>query len=418
MLRNLFLVLSLLFSTLSMAETEESTFSLLDNRFRVDPNIDQITFMIHRQEMSHSVILVRPDGVKYYVWQFPENVSWYSDSGIDIISVTDPMPGPWQAVGKVTPANNITLLSDVSLDVDLFPKRLYQNEKLKFTARLLREGKPLLLPEFLDKVTLNVEFRSFVEDEELLPKEERPAAFAIGRFFDDGQGLDEVAGDGEFTVDLPITVEPGKYRARISTGNGVFLRVKEEDVLVYPSPVGVNFLQSREEEEGHNIIVSGEQGMIVPGSLAVSIQQTTPDGREILTQSTVKSDSLMTEFSLPNDKSPGKHTWKGTVYATEGAFQRELIIDIPESGFSVMEKVDVEKTTEAFLKLQEEKKKQLEIERIQRDREEVRTNSMLMILIGNLVVILLGLIIWFVVSKLRYRKAITPEMQLNVPPKS
>ncbi|WP_375751064.1 TIGR03503 family protein [Vibrio sp. HN007] len=418
MLRNLFLVLGLLISTFSIAETEESTFSLLDNRFRVDPSIEHVTFMIHREVMSHSVILVRPDGVKYYVWQFPENVSWYSDSGVDIISVTDPMPGPWQAVGKVTPQNNITLLSDVTLDVDTFPKRLYQNEKLKFTVRILHEGKPLLLPEFLDKVVLNVEFRSYVEDEELLPQEERPGTFTLGQFFDDGQGLDEVAGDAEFTIELPISVVPGKYRARISTSNGVFLRVKEESVLVYPSPVGVNFLQSREEDQGHNIIVSGEQGMIVPGSLAVHIEQMTPDGRQILTQSSVKSDSLMTEFALPNDQTPGKHTWKGTVYATEGAFQRELIIDVPESGFSVMAKVDLEKTTEEFLKLQEEKRKQLEIERIQRDREEIRTDSLLMILIGNLVVILLGLIIWFVVSKLRYRKAITPEMQLNVPPKS
>ncbi|MDG3088845.1 TIGR03503 family protein [Vibrio hannami] len=417
MLRILCLVLGLLASAFSIAETEESTFSILDNRFRVDPRIDQITFMIHREQLSRSVILVRPDGVKYYVWQFPDNVSWYSDSDMDIISVTNPMPGPWQAVGKVTPANNITLLTDVSLDVDIFPKRLYQNEVLKFTARLLHNGKPLLLPEFLNKVALKVEFRSFVEDEELLAEEQIPSKFVLGRFLDNGEGLDEVSGDGVFTVDLPVTVEPGKYRARISTENGVFLRVEEQDVLVYPSPVAVNFLQSREDEKGHNMIVTGEQGMVVPGSLAVNIEQTTPDERQILTQSTVAEDSLITEFFLPNDPTPGKHTWKGTVYATEGAFQRELMINIPESGFSVMAQVDVEKTTEEFLKLQEEKKKQLEIERIQRDREEVRTDSLLLILIGNLVVILLGLVIWFIVSKLRYRRAIQPEMQLNVPPK-
>ncbi len=40
----------------------ESAMSLLDNRFRVDPTIEQITFLVYREQSSQPVVLVRPDG--------------------------------------------------------------------------------------------------------------------------------------------------------------------------------------------------------------------------------------------------------------------------------------------------------------------------------------------------------------------
>lgn len=92
----------LLFGVSAFA-SDESTLSLLDNRFRVDPTISQITFVIYRENNSQPVVLVRPDGKKYYAWRKPDNVRWYEEPAMDIISIDNPMPGPWQAVGKVSP---------------------------------------------------------------------------------------------------------------------------------------------------------------------------------------------------------------------------------------------------------------------------------------------------------------------------
>jgi uncharacterized protein (TIGR03503 family) len=416
MFRILFLVICILTSFSSWSQTE-SSISLLDNRFRVDPTIDQISFIIYRKNPSRSVVLVRPDGSKYYAWDHPESVSWYEESGMDIVSITNPMPGPWQAVGKVTPKNNIRLLSNLRLEVDDFPSRLYQGERLKFTARLTQDGEPLVLQDFLDRVRLQVDFIQFVEDKENPELESVPETVTLGDFRDDGQGLDEVAGDGVFTVELPIRVDPGKYSARITSGNGVFLRAVEQNALVYPSPITVGFIQSRDENEGHQVMITGEQGMILPGTIAVSLEQTTPDGKVIITQSSAEQDGFATEFTVPNNTKPGRHTWQGTVYATEGAAKRQLILQIAESAFSVMEKLDIEESTKEYQRIQEEKRRALEIERIQRDREEARMAGMLTILIGNLVVIIVGLIVWFLVKKLRVRKVAAPEMQLDAPPK-
>ena len=84
---------------------------------------------------------------------------------------------------------------------------------------------------------LKVTFTKYIENEASLIKEARPVPIEVGVFADDGQGLDEKPGDGGFTVSLPITSAPGKYRVRITSGNGVFLRAQEQEVLVYPSPM-------------------------------------------------------------------------------------------------------------------------------------------------------------------------------------
>ncbi|GAK85372.1 hypothetical protein JCM19238_2954 [Vibrio ponticus] len=278
MLRIGFALLGLLVSSLCFATQaatlSESSMSLLDNRFRVDPSIKQITFVIYRAENSKSVVLVRPDGRKYYSHRHPENVRWYQESAMDIISIDRPMPGPWQAVGKVTPKNKIELISHLKLSADVLPERLFQGEELKFTARLTSDDKPLVLRDFLDRVKLKVTFTKFVANEESLIKEARPVPIEIGEFADDGVDLDEKAGDGVFTVKLPISPEPGKYRVRITSGNGVFLRAQEQEVLVYPSPVELTFIQSRQPNQAHQVIFSGEQGMIAPGSMAAHIEHT------------------------------------------------------------------------------------------------------------------------------------------------
>ncbi len=415
MFRILFYLFCLLVSVVGHSETESSV-ALLDNRFRVDPTIEQISFVIYRDSPSRSVILIRPDGKKYYADKHPDHVSWYQEPGMDIISITDPMPGPWQAIGKVTPKNNIRLLSNLQLQTDSFPERLYHNEVLKFTARLTQNGNPLVLKAFLERVRLQVHFIEYVKDQDNTASTIAQGSHVLGDFRDDGVGLDEVAGDGIFTVELPISVMPGKYRAIITSGNGVFLRATGQTVLVYPSPVTINFEQSHEENKEHTITVNGEPGIILPGTIAVTIEQTTPDERTWVSQSAVEQNSITSVLSLPYHSEPGRHTWQGTIFATE-ASNRELVLSIEENSFSVMKKLDIEQSTKAYRRQQEVKRQIQEQEMIRKEREDARMISILMIVAGNLIIIILGLIAWLIVGKFKAGKAALPAMQLDVPPK-
>ncbi|EGQ9464434.1 TIGR03503 family protein [Vibrio parahaemolyticus] len=416
MLRALSVAILAIWSCFAFAASE-SAMSLLDNRFRVDPTIEQITFLVYREQSSQPVVLVRPDGKKYYAWGSYDNVRWYQEPSLDIISVDNPMPGPWQAVGKVTPKNNIRLISHLKLSTDVFPNRLYNGEALKFTARLTSDDKPLVLRDFLDRVNLRVTFTKFVENEDELIKEARPVPMIIGEFSDDGRGLDEQAGDGVFTVQLPIEVEPGKYRARITSGNGVFLRAQEQVILVYPNPVSRTFIQSRSPEKPHQLVVSGEQGMIAPGSIAVNVEQNAPDGFITYSQGQVSQDGMKTTLNLDNDPELGKYSWRGEIFATDFATQRALVFPIQEQTFSVVDEVDLEAARIAKeAELAEQRRIEME-KRIIAEREAERKRSMIIIAVGNLVMLLIATVAWIVWRKLKAKRQAMPEMQLEVPKK-
>ncbi|TOF40837.1 TIGR03503 family protein [Vibrio parahaemolyticus] len=416
MLRALSVAILAIWSCFAFAASE-SAMSLLDNRFRVDPTIEQITFLVYREQSSQPVVLVRPDGKKYYAWGSYDNVRWYQEPSLDIISVDNPMPGPWQAVGKVTPKNNIRLISHLKLSTDVFPNRLYNGEALKFTARLTSDDKPLVLRDFLDRVNLRVTFTKFVENEDELIKEARPVPMIIGEFSDDGRGLDEQAGDGVFTVQLPIEVEPGKYRARITSGNGVFLRAQEQVILVYPKPVSRTFIQSRSPEKPHQLVVSGEQGMIAPGSIAVNVEQNAPDGFITYSQGQVSQDGMKTTLNLDNDPELGKHSWRGEIFATDFATQRALVFPIQEQTFSVVDEVDLEAARIAKeAELAEQRRIEME-KRIIAEREAERKRSMIIIAVGNVVMLLIAIVAWIVWRKLKAKRQAMPEMQLEVPKK-
>ncbi|MCX2791710.1 TIGR03503 family protein [Vibrio sp. Sgm 5] len=395
----------------------ESAMSLLDNRFRVDPTIEQITFLVYREQSSQPVVLVRPDGKKYYAWGTYDNVRWYQESSLDIISIDKPMPGPWQAVGKVTPKNNIRLISHLKLSTDVFPNRLYNSEALKFTARLTSDDKPLVLRDFLDRVNLRVTFTKFVENEDELIKEARPVPMVIGEFADDGRDLDEKAGDGVFTVQLPIDVEPGKYRARITSGNGVFLRAQEQVVLVYPSPISRTFIQSRHADQPHQLVVSGEQGMITPGTIAVNVEQEAPDGFISYSQGQVSADGSKTTLKMDNDPELGKYSWHGEVFATDLSTKRSLVFPIKEQTFSVVDEVDLEAARLAKeAEIAEQRRIEME-KRIIAEREAERKRSMIIIAIGNVIALILVILFWIIWSKLKAKREAMPEMQLEVPKK-
>ncbi|MGC9404090.1 TIGR03503 family protein [Vibrio genomosp. F10] len=409
--------MSLMLCFSASVASEESSMSLLDNRFRVDPTIKQITFVIYREQSSKPVVLVRPDGKKYYAWRSPDNVQWYQESSLDIISIDDPMPGPWQAVGKVTPKNRILLISHLALESDTFPTRLYQGEEIKFTAKLTSDGEPLILRDFLDRISLKVTFTKFVENEQDLISEAKPVPEVLGVFSDDGTGLDEFPGDGIFTVALPISSQPGKYRVRITSGNGIFLRAQEQEVLVYPTPIQHTFIQSRDAETAHQIILSGEQGMVKPGSLAAQIDHTNSDGELTSVSGSAIEESEKLDLWIPNSDKVGHYQWQGKVFATDMATGRPLAFMVTDQSYNILEEIDFEKTRLIQEEQQRKQQQLLEELRIKEEKEAARTRSMIIIGVGNIVAILVGLAVWFIRRKLNAAKKALPEMQLDMPKK-
>ena len=412
------LMIVLFVPMLSWAKSTEM--SWLDNRFRVDPTIKQVSFLVYREKTSQAVTLVRPDGTKYYAWEHPENVAWYEENGMDIISIENPMPGPWQAIGKITPQNKVKILSNLTLNVDSLPTKLYQSESLKFTARLLQDGKPLVLRDFLNRIKLNVTFTPYLANEKNLVKEARPLAEVLGTFEDNGEGLDEIAADGVFTVNLPINVKPGKYWVRIQSRNGVFLRTVEQDVLVYPSPIRASFTQGRNENQSHSMTIDTEAGIIKTGSLAAHIEQVNPDKITSVTQAQSDHDDEKLYFDLPNSYIPGKNTWTGWIYATDMATDRPLKFFLGKHSYGVTEPIDLKAVYEARIKAEVAQRRIEEQEKIEEERADARKWFWIYVAVGNLLIIILifaGIFGWKKIKAVKAQKAASPKSEkLSMPP--
>ncbi|OCH12957.1 TIGR03503 family protein [Aliivibrio sp. 1S165] len=413
------LMIVLFVPMLSWAKSTEM--SWLDNRFRVDPTIKQVSFLVYREKTSQAVTLVRPDGTKYYAWEHPENVAWYEENGMDIISIENPMPGPWQAIGKITPQNKVKILSNLTLNVDSLPTKLYQSESLKFTARLLQDGKPLVLRDFLNRIKLNVTFTPYLANEKNLVKEARPLAEVLGTFEDNGEGLDEIAADGVFTVNLPINVKPGKYWVRIQSRNGVFLRTVEQDVLVYPSPIRASFTQGRNENQSHSMTIDTEAGTIKTGSLAAHIEQVNPDKITSVTQAQSDHDDEKLYFDLPNSYIPGKNTWTGWIYATDMATDRPLKFFLGKHSYGVTEPIDLKAVYEARIKAEVAQRRIEEQEKIEEERADARKWFWIYVGIGNVLIIFLilaGIFGWKKIKDIKKQKETLPKSEkLSMPPR-
>ena len=313
-----------------------SDIPLLDNRFRIDYGVKEITFIVTRKPGTPSVILVRPDGSKLYVGKVtPPDVGWLALKDQDLITIRDPMPGPWQAIGEVDPDNRVRLLSNIRLETDQLPTQLYQGERVKLKSWLLIDDAPPKAGYYLTDLGMTVRLQRFndakQEDEPIVNE-------VLGHYRDDGKGLDEVPGDGIMTAEAVLDVAAGKYRAMYSTGNQVFSRARYQDVLIYPLPVNytlappsqefgakLSFLIDADELDPASVVIEGKATNTVGASMAFNAVATEP----------------RVEVDLSAIKEVGQYEVNATLFGTT-RLGREIQVTLPVKSFNIFPVLAVE----------------------------------------------------------------------------
>lgn len=306
-----------------------SDIPLLDNRFRIDYGVKEITFIVTRKPGTPSVILVRPDGSKLYVGKVtPPDVGWLALKDQDLITIRDPMPGPWQAIGEVDPDNRVRLLSNIRLETDQLPTQLYQGERVKLKSWLLIDDAPPKAGYYLTDLGMTVRLQRFNDAKQ---EGEPIVDEVLGHYRDDGKGLDEVPGDGIMTAEAVLDVAAGKYRAMYSTGNQVFSRARYQDVLIYPLPVSyslappsqefgakLSFLIDADELDPASVVIEGKATNTVGASMAFNAVATEP----------------RVEVDLSAIKEVGQYEVTATLFGTT-RLGREIQVTLPVKAFNI-----------------------------------------------------------------------------------
>ncbi|WP_412705304.1 hypothetical protein Aerorivi_03110 [Aeromonas rivipollensis] len=307
-----------------------SDIPLLDNRFRIDYGVKEITFIIKRKPGTPSVILVRPDGSKLYVGKVtPPDVGWLTQQDQDLITVRNPMPGPWQAIGEVDPDNRVRLLTDIRLESEPLPARLYQGERVKLQSRLLIDGAAPGAGYYLSDLGMTVKLQQF---NDAAQSGEPIVEEALGHYLDDGKGLDEVPGDGILTAEAVLDVPAGKYRALYSSGNQVFSRAQSQQVLLFPWPLSYT-LDAPSGDIGARLSLLIDADELDPASVVIQGKAIDSAGVGMAFNAVATEPRLGVDLSTL--KAAGQYRVEATLFGTT-RLGREVQLQLPVKSFTIM----------------------------------------------------------------------------------
>ncbi len=228
---------SVLNKIIPLGNEYQNSIQLLNNRFRIDSDVQAVTLVFFREYGSAPIVLVRPDGSKLFLENdnSDDSYQWFETDTYDMISLHNPMPGPWQAVGKILPQSRVMVIADITLNAKPIPDPIYSGETLKQTAVLENGGNEINMNSFRDVVSLSIDFVS--------TNNPSYANFGLGSrsiamFEDNGMGLDEREGDGFFTGQFNLNIVEGEWQPVFTIRTPLFSREQvDEPVVLLPNPL-------------------------------------------------------------------------------------------------------------------------------------------------------------------------------------
>ncbi|MCW8996557.1 MAG: hypothetical protein OQK77_12150 [Psychromonas sp.] len=322
--------LSLLFtlsSTLAHTIYADSDIPLLNNRVRIDPFTEQITFLLHHTQGPQAVVLVRPDGSKLYYSKHPKSVAWVSSNKVDIITIDHPVAGPWQAIADLNGNNRIKLISPVKLKTDKLPLKLYTHEYITTYASLYHDDKLMTDNTYLHDARLSVA---------LIGKNNKKLTL----YKDNGQGYDALPFDGTLTARIYVNLIPGNYLLSIRTKNNVFIRNQNQDAIVVASPINyeISQLEYGSKEALFKFAVNSEE--LDPESVIIDGLVKDENNNIIgqLISHSAESISAKDIFTQTKAFDYGVFSFSGKAFATTRT-GREIELQLPVKHFELLAKV-------------------------------------------------------------------------------
>ena len=305
---------------------------LLNNRFRIDFAVEEITIVFFRKKGAPSVVLVKPDGSKVYARTAKEqNMQWFDDKTYDLIKIKNPTPGPWQAVGDILPESRIMVLTDIDLQVDPLPKDMMLGEHLKVTARLTNGGKPINAKDFRDILQLDVLLISTQKPEY---DNANSTVIEFTKFLDDGKNFDERPRDAIFTGEFNLTMQAGEWVPKYIVTTPLYTReLLQDPIVVVRTPIETSYVEAKTEDDKHLVTYKVTEGPFDPDSLMVQGRLRFPSGDvQSFTLNETKGDSRVLEVV---NAGTGTYRIEQMIYGKTKS-GREVVIALPEYTFAAV----------------------------------------------------------------------------------
>ena len=384
--------------TLLKRDGRQNEIPLLENRFRIDYKVDEITLLFFRKPGSPSVVLVKPDGSKYYVSskRTVVGLEWFDEPSYDLITIKHPMAGPWQVVGSILPKSRIVVLGEVDLQSEPLPALLFRGETVKITGQILNDGQPINTGLFGDVVSLHVNFVS--------------TNFGAGKhnvaeFKDDGRGFDERPQDGIFTGEFKLMLPAGQWRPELNIETPLLSRTVAQPIIeVKDPPFSFDIALAEEEQQEHQLTITLDEQIVQPETVLIQGKIYYPNNEEQMFVLDVNKSSIR-QLAIKN-YNWGKYSVELSVFGTN-VNGREFMATLPTYKFEIEQPIEVVPELPAPIISEAE---QQEIERTTKEAESMSTMTLVSLIVGgNLLILLLG---WLAIRVFVQKKSLMPKIKL------
>ncbi len=302
-----------------------------DNRFRIDEELEEVTFLFYRRSGTQPVILVRPDGSKLKINSVQKDkVQWFDDRTFDMIKIKSPMVGPWQVIGQVEPNSKIMIVSEIKLEVTPLPDIILQGETLKMEGRLFNGEMAIDNPSFNDVLVLDVDFFS-TNNSAYDNFGAEPVK--LTSFRDDGRDLDEHANDSLFTGEFELDFAPGEWEPIYIVKMPMATReLRQTPVVVEKNPISISVETTQDENGVHVVTFAIDDSFVKADSILIQGKVTFPD-RQVEPFSVMEGKGISRIHNIGFTE-PGVHRIKIGVFG-ETLHGREFRATLPEFSFNV-----------------------------------------------------------------------------------
>ena len=169
---------------------------LKGNTFAVDSSVEEFTALIFTKPGSAPTHLLSPDGKEYTFADEDPYISWYRSDKYDLITVSKPLEGEWQALADIDPDSRITVVSNLNLVVKPLKNNLYNQEEQELSLLLSENDKTITRSNFLELLDINYQV------ERLSDSEQWQGSLSQGK----------PPANGVYTTKLDMFAEEGNYR--------------------------------------------------------------------------------------------------------------------------------------------------------------------------------------------------------------
>ncbi|MFV2059157.1 MAG: VWA domain-containing protein [Gammaproteobacteria bacterium] len=369
--------------------TTANALPLKNNLFKVDKSINDMTVLSFNTNDTLTK-LITPSKKIFTEKDNPESVSWFHEDGYDLITITKPEAGDWKLDAPVDKDNRVLVVTNLTLFMNDIPNNVLLNQRILLKAELKQKDKKIKNKNFLKLVKVEAIKKSLNSPDSTI------------KFLDDGKKLDEHAGDGIYYSEIRSPLRAGVFELVIRAQGPTFQRQRQYLVNVFNGLATIE-IQDNKDKNPFFIEILPHKGLLQEGSVDINYQVN--NGKSI---KLVRDSHELWKIELPAEDAGKKISF--------------TISGIRQNNKSV--EMQMERVLPARIKKIEKKevdvkpKKKTEpgkLDKNKKDHEEGAWLSVLIwVLVINLILVIIGVGVYFVLKKIRAKNADKDKEELQL----